>query len=116
MTRAGHALALAAWLVTWSALPLSARAAMPTTFGTVIGSALLCRSHLDNHYFYSYLETAYGKPYKHEDGVYWFKTPDTTLWGSETKEVWVSRTKPPPLLTPYSKCASASRCRSLMYR
>lgn len=94
MTRAGRALAMAAWLGALSAVPLAvpryAVAAMPTTFGTIIGSALLCRSHLENNYFYSYLETAYGKPYKHEGGAYWFKTPDTTLWGTESKEVWVS--------------------------
>jgi hypothetical protein len=73
-----------------AAVPLQAGAAMPTTFGTVVGSALLCRSHLENNYFYAYLEGFYGKPYKHEGGAYWFKTPDTTLWGTETKEVWVS--------------------------
>ena len=34
--------------------------AMPSTFNTVIGNALLCRSHLDNRYFYDYLTTAFG--------------------------------------------------------
>lgn len=88
MTRASRALACAAWLVALA--PLVAGAAMPSTFGPVVGSALLCRSHLENGYFYNYLETAFGKSYKHEGGAYWFKTPDTTLWGFEVKEVWVS--------------------------
>jgi hypothetical protein len=90
MTQAGRALASAWSLCVLAAAPLCAAAAMPSTFGPVVGSALLCRSHLDNAYFYSYLQTAFGKSYKHEGGAYWFKTADTTLWGVEVKEVWVS--------------------------
>lgn len=93
MTRASRALVavrvLAAWLAV-SLAPLRASATMPTTFDDTVGNAVLCRSHLDNRYFYTYLETYFGKSYKHEGGAYWFKTPDTTLWGTETKEVWVS--------------------------
>jgi hypothetical protein len=63
--------------------------AMPSTFGPVIGSALLCRSHLDNAYFHSYLTTAFGPAYKHEGGAYWFKA-DATLWGATVKDVIVS--------------------------
>jgi hypothetical protein len=87
MTRAGRVLvtSLLVALAPWPAM-----AAMPSTFGPIIGNAILCRSHLENAYFYNYLETAFGKSYKHEGGAYWFKTPDTTLWGAEVKEVWVS--------------------------
>jgi hypothetical protein len=94
MTRRGRALAVGAWLALAASLPLSlsrpAAAAMPSTFGPVIGSAILCRSHLDNAYFYSYLVTAFGKSYKHEGGAYWFKATDASLWGVQLKDVWVS--------------------------
>jgi hypothetical protein len=63
--------------------------AMPSTFGPVIGSALLCRSHLDNAYFHSYLTAAFGPAYKHEGGAYWFKA-DASLWGTPVSEVMVS--------------------------
>ena len=62
---------------------------MPSTFGPVIGNALLCRSHLDNHYVHDYLTTAFGPAYKREGGAYWFKL-EATLWGAEVKEVMVS--------------------------
>lgn len=67
----------------------SAAAAAPSTFGPVIGSALLCRSHLDNAYFHAYLTQAFGPAYKHEGGAYWFRT-EATLWGAEVNEVMVS--------------------------
>jgi len=63
--------------------------ALPSTFAPTIGSALLCRSHLDNIYFHSYLTTAFGPAYKHEGGAYWFRL-DATLWGKPVKEVMVS--------------------------
>ncbi|WP_229423063.1 hypothetical protein [Telluria aromaticivorans] len=63
--------------------------AMPSTFGPVIGNALLCRSHLENRYFHDYLTTAFGPAYKREGGAWWFKT-EATLWGAEVKEVMVS--------------------------
>jgi hypothetical protein len=63
--------------------------AVPSTFGPVIGSALLCRSHLDNAYFHSYLTAAFGPAYKREGGAYWFKA-EATLWGTPVKEVMVS--------------------------
>ena len=47
--------------------------AVPSTFGPVIGSALLCRSHLDNRTSTSYLTSAFGPSYKHEGGAFWFK-------------------------------------------
>ena len=61
----------------------------PSTFGPVIGSALLCRSHLDNDYFQTYLTTAFGPSYKHEGGAYWFKA-DGTLWGAPVTDIMVS--------------------------
>lgn len=63
--------------------------AAPSTFGPVIGSALLCRSQLDNAYFHAYLTQAFGPSYKREGGAYWFRT-DATLWGAQVKEVMVS--------------------------
>jgi hypothetical protein len=76
-------------LVAALALGTSPAQALPSTFGPVIGSALLCRSHLDNRYFHDYLTTAFGPAYKREGGAYWFKT-EATLWGAEVKEVMVS--------------------------
>ena len=90
MTGASRALACAGLLGALASVSPCASAAMPSTFGPIVGNAILCRSHLENSYFYTYLETSFGKSYKHEGGAYWFKTPDTTLWGSEVKEVWVS--------------------------
>ena len=92
MTGAGRARWAGAWLIALCAAlaaPL-ATATMPSTFGPVIGSAILCRSELDNKYFYDYLQTFFGKSYKHEGGAFWFKTTDATLWGAQVKEVWVS--------------------------
>ena len=62
----------------------------PSTFGPVTGSALLCRDQLDNRYFYSWLKTAFGPPYKHEGGAYWFRTGEASLWGAPVTEVMVS--------------------------
>lgn len=63
--------------------------ALPSTFGPVIGGALLCRSQLDNAYFHSYLTTSFGPSYKHEGGAFWFKG-DATLWGKQVLDVMVS--------------------------
>lgn len=63
--------------------------AAPSTFGPVIGNALLCRSHLDNAYFYSYMASAFGPSYKHEGGAFWFKA-DATLWGAPVSDILVS--------------------------
>ena len=84
-TRRRAALACAAAL---ALLPCAAPAA-PSTFGPVIGSALLCRSHLDNAYFQSYLTGAFGPSYKHEGGAFWFKA-DTTLWGTAVSDILIS--------------------------
>ena len=63
--------------------------AAPSTFGPVIGNALLCRSHLDNAYFHAWLSTAFGPSYKHEGGAYWFKA-DGTLWGAPVSDILLS--------------------------
>ena len=62
----------------------------PSTFGPVIGNALLCRDQIDNLYFYNWLKTAFGPPYKHEGGAYWFRTGEASLWGAPVTEVMVS--------------------------
>ena len=67
----------------------AAAPAAPTTFGPVIGSALLCRSHLNNAYFYDYLSSAFGPSYKHEGGAYWFKA-DGNLWGAPVTDILLS--------------------------
>ncbi|SHH16684.1 hypothetical protein [Massilia sp. CF038] len=67
----------------------SSGSAAPSTFGPVIGSALLCRSHLDNAYFQSYLNTAFGPSYKHEGGAYWYKA-DGNLWGAQVTDIILS--------------------------
>lgn len=61
----------------------------PTTFGTIVGNALLCRDEIDNQYFYNYYTKALGPAYKHDGGAYWFKVT-TTLWGVAVTEVMVS--------------------------
>jgi hypothetical protein len=80
--------ALAAGALVAAALPALASAA-PSTFGPVIGNAVLCRSHLDNAYFYAYLTSALGPSYKHEGGAYWFKS-DATLWGANVTDILLS--------------------------
>ena len=69
---------------------------MPSTFGTVIGDALLCTSKLDTAYFYNYLTEAFGPPYKHEGSAYWFKTP-VTLWSAQMSDVLISDKDSPQL-------------------
>ena len=68
---------------------VGAAGAAPTTLSPVIGSALLCRSHLDNAFFYAYLASAFGPSYKHEGGAYWFKA-DGNLWGAPVSDILVS--------------------------
>src|SRR5438094_8202999 len=62
----------------------------PSTFGPVIGAALLCHDQIDNVYFYNYLQTAFGPPYKHAGGAFWFRTDEAQLWGAPVSEVMVS--------------------------
>jgi hypothetical protein len=62
----------------------------PSTFAPVIGAALLCRDQIDNAYFYNYLKTAFGPPYRHAGGAWWFRTGEATLWGAPVSEVMVS--------------------------
>jgi len=63
--------------------------AAPSTFGPVVGSALLCRSALENRYMQGYLMTAFGPAYKHEGGAFWFKV-DVKLWGAQVTDVLIS--------------------------
>ncbi|MGZ8289327.1 MAG: hypothetical protein ACXW2U_07400 [Telluria sp.] len=81
--------ALAARLAVAACLLPAIAAAAPSTFSPVIGSALLCRSHLDNAYFHSYLTAAFGPSYKREGGAYWFKASGT-LWGTPVSDILVS--------------------------
>jgi hypothetical protein len=71
------------------ALACSAAQALPSTFAPVIGSALLCRSQLDNKAFHSWLTSAFGPSYRHEGGAYWFKG-EATLWGKQVQDIMVS--------------------------
>jgi hypothetical protein len=82
----GHALRAATLLL---AVAHGPAAAAPSTFGPVIGSAVLCRSHLDNAYFHAYLTKAFGPSYKHAQGAYWFKA-EGTLWGTPVSEIMIS--------------------------
>jgi len=72
------------------AAPAQAQDRPPSTFGPVIGSALLCRDQIDNQYFYNWLASHFGVPYKHEGGAFWFRTGEATLWGAPVSEVMVS--------------------------
>ena len=67
----------------------AAAQAAPSTFGTVVGNAVLCLDEIDNKYFYSYLSSSFGPAYKREGGAYWFKA-DATLWGASITDVIVS--------------------------
>ena len=64
-------------------------AAAPTTFSQVIGSALLCRSQLDNVYFHGWMTDNFGPAYKREGGAWWFRA-EANLWGVPVTEVMVS--------------------------
>lgn len=67
----------------------AAAQAVPSTFGTVVGNAVLCLDHIDNAYFHAYLSKSFGPAYKREGGAYWFKA-DATLWGAAITDVIVS--------------------------
>lgn len=62
----------------------------PPTFGTIVGSALLCRDDVDNKYFYNYFAKAFGPAYKHDGGAFWFRVSGASLWGVTLSEVMVS--------------------------
>ena len=66
--------------------------AMPTTFGPVVGNALLCVDDIDPAYFRRYLTDFLQPPYKTEGAAYWFKA-DTTLLGVKISDVFVSTEK-----------------------
>lgn len=73
-----------------ASLSLPAGAATPSTFGSMIGSGLLCLDHTSNQAFYDYMVRFFGPPYKHDGGAWWFRTPDARLWDTEISEVMVS--------------------------
>lgn len=77
---------LAALAAALTAYPASAA---PSTFGPVVGSALLCRDAIDNAYFHAYFSKAFGPAYKQEGGAFWFRA-DGTLWGATVSEVMVA--------------------------
>ena len=62
----------------------------PSTFDTVIGHALLCLDELEPVYFFQYLSANFGAPYQHQGGAWWFRTPNTKLWGVPVSQVMVS--------------------------
>ena len=62
--------------------------AAPSTFGSVVGNAVLCLDHVDTAYFRSYLAASFGPAYKHEGGAWWF-TVDANLWGIAITDVLV---------------------------
>lgn len=64
-------------------------AAAPTTFGTTVGSAMLCNDDIDPVYFKQYLGTFFKAAYKTEGDAYWFKV-NTNLFGMKIKDVFVS--------------------------
>lgn len=88
--RLARALALAALLAWSGAAAAQTQDKQPSTFAPVIGAALLCHDQIDNARFYNYLKTAFGPPYKHDGGAYWFRTGEATLWGAPVSEVMVS--------------------------
>lgn len=63
---------------------------LPSTFDTTIGNGLLCLDALDINYYYRYLTTALGKPYKHAEGAYWFKLNKFMLWKVPVSDILVS--------------------------
>jgi hypothetical protein len=81
---------LAALLACSGAAEAQTQDKQPSTFAPVIGAALLCHDQIDNAYFYKYLKTAFGPPYKHTGGAWWFRTGEATLWGAPVSEVMVS--------------------------
>lgn len=69
---------------------MAAAQSVPSHFGTIIGSGLLCRDDADNIYYYNYLVKHFGSWYKHEGGAYWFRTAGASIWNTEISEVMVS--------------------------
>ena len=62
--------------------------AQASTFGTTIGTAILCLDDLQPAYFYRYM-TETKRSYKHDQGAYWFKA-SADLFGVTVTEVFVS--------------------------
>ena len=75
------------WLCTCGIAPARA---LPSTFNSTIGDALLCLDALDPGYFYTYLSQEFGQPYQHQGGAWWFRTPKTQLWNVPITSILVS--------------------------
>lgn len=89
LKRAGALVAMTVMTVQFHGAALAAGGAIPSTFGSTIGAALLCVDHVDPSYFLSYMNQFFGPPYKTEGGAYWFKVQGT-LWGANMTDVMVS--------------------------
>ncbi|MDA8382719.1 MAG: hypothetical protein M0037_06590 [Betaproteobacteria bacterium] len=63
--------------------------ATPTTFGQVVGQAVLCMDAIDAPFFRSYLIKAFHQPYKTQGGAEWFSA-NTTLFGMNVTDIFVS--------------------------
>ncbi|MDA8095331.1 MAG: hypothetical protein M0T84_15770 [Betaproteobacteria bacterium] len=63
--------------------------AAPTTFGQVVGQAVLCMDAIDAPFFRSYLTQAFHQPYKTQGGAEWFSA-NTTLFGVSVTDIFVS--------------------------
>lgn len=62
----------------------------PSTFGGVIGAAVLCLDQIDPAYHYRYLKEAFADPPQRREGAYWFKSGGAALWGLPVTEIFVS--------------------------
>ena len=89
LKKAGALLAVALLLSFQGNAAVAEKGEIPTTFGSIIGPALLCVDQIDPFYYWSYMNQFFGPPYKREGGAYWFKVT-TTLWGANITDVLVS--------------------------
>ena len=64
--------------------------ATPSTFESVIGSALLCQDEINPPFFQDYLTAYFNKPTKTEGGAYWYKPDGVLLFGMEVDQIFVS--------------------------
>ena len=79
-----------AFMLLKAALPAAAPLPLPATFATTIGNGLLCLDALDITFYFHYLSVAFGPPYKHAEGAYWFHTRKAKLWKVPISDLLVS--------------------------